>query len=249
MVSTIPRVELRNVWKAFGAMQSLRGVNLRVYPGEVLGLVGDNGAGKSTLMKVLSGTVVPDSGTILYDGNPVYFAHPRDARRRHIEMVYQDLSLCDDLDVAGNLFLGREPSRIPGFLDRRRMHQDAAAMLRSLGINISNTRLPVRYMSGGQRQAVAISRAVFFDPTVLIMDEPTSALAVREVHLVLDLIHRVSQLGVSVILITHRLHDLFDVCNRITVMFEGQVVTELEVGQTNLDHLVSCMLGEKDITT
>jgi simple sugar transport system ATP-binding protein len=243
--SAIPRVELQNIHKTFGAVQSLRGVNLKVHPGEVLGLVGDNGAGKSTVMKVLAGTVVPDQGTILYEGKPVHFTRPRDARKLSIEMVYQDLALCDDLDVACNLFLGREPVRIPGFVHRKRMHEEAASLLQSLGISIPSTRLPVRYMSGGQRQAVAICRAVSFNPSVLIMDEPTSALAVREVRMVLDLIRRISERGVSVILITHRLHDLFEVCDRITVMFEGHDTADLPIQQTNLDDLVRHMLSEE----
>jgi simple sugar transport system ATP-binding protein len=242
----VPRVELQNIQKTFGAVQSLRGVNLKVYPGEVLGLVGDNGAGKSTVMKVLAGTVTPDDGTILYEGNPVRFARPRDARRLRIEMVYQDLSLCDDLDVASNLFLGREPVRMPGFINRPRMHEETLALLDSLGITLPSTYLPVRYMSGGQRQAVAICRAVSFDPSVLIMDEPTSALAVREVRMVLELIRRVSERGVSVILITHRLQDLFEVCDRITVMFEGQDTADLPIQQTNLEDLVHHMLGVEE---
>jgi simple sugar transport system ATP-binding protein len=159
-------------------------------PGEVLGLVGDNGAGKSTLTKVLSGAVIPSSGTIRIDGEQQQFANPADSRRCHIEMVYQDLSLCDTVDVAGNLFMGREPMKsvlgIP-FLDEARMHADAREMLKGLGISIPDTRLLVRNLSGGQRQAIAIARAAAFDPKVLIMDEPTAALAVAEVEAVLEL--------------------------------------------------------------
>ena len=178
--TTPPRVEMINITKTYGSIRSLRGVNLELAPGEVLGLVGDNGAGKSTLTKVLSGAVIPSGGTIRIDGEQQQFANPADSRRCHIEMVYQDLSLCDTVDVAGNLFMGREPMKsvlgIP-FLDEAKMHADAREMLKGLGISIPDTRLLVRNLSGGQRQAIAIARAAAFDPKVLIMDEPTAALA------------------------------------------------------------------------
>ncbi|HIF8343982.1 TPA: ATP-binding cassette domain-containing protein, partial [Klebsiella pneumoniae] len=187
-----------NITKTYGSIRSLRGVNLELAPGEVLGLVGDNGAGKSTLTKVLSGAVIPSSGTIRIDGEQQQFTNPADSRRCHIEMVYQDLSLCDTVDVAGNLFMGREPMKsvlgIP-FLDEAKMHADAREMLKGLGISIPDTRLLVRNLSGGQRQAIAIARAAAFDPKVLIMDEPTAALAVAEVEAVLELIRRVSARG------------------------------------------------------
>ncbi len=180
--------------ETYGSIRSLRGVNLELAPGEVLGLVGDNGAGKSALTKVLSGAVIPSSGTIRIDGEQQQFTDPADSRRCHIEMVYQDLSLCDTVDVAGNLFMGREPMEsvlgIP-FLDEAKMHADAREMLKGLGISIPDTRLLVRNLSGGQRQAIAIARAAAFDPKVLIMDEPTAALAVAEVEAVLELIRLV----------------------------------------------------------
>jgi simple sugar transport system ATP-binding protein len=243
-----PRVRMRNIAKRYGAIQSLRGVNLEVAPGEVLGLVGDNGAGKSTVSKVLSGAVVPDDGSIEIDGQRVHFDNPGDARVHQIEMVYQDLSLCDTVDVAGNLFLGREPMRricgVP-VLDHAKMHRDAREMLDGLGIRIPNTRLEVENLSGGQRQAIAISRAVSFDPKVLIMDEPTAALAVAEVEAVLDLVRTVSARGVSVILISHRLQDLFLVCDRISVMYEGQNVADRPIGETNLQEIVDLIVGHK----
>lgn len=242
------RVEMVNITKTYGSIRSLRGVNLRLGPGEVLGLVGDNGAGKSTLTKVLSGAVVPTSGAIRIDGTEQHFSNPADARRCHIEMVYQDLSLCDSVDVAGNLFMGREPLRhrfgIP-FLDQAKMHDDAREMLKGLGISIPDTRLLVRNLSGGQRQAIAIARAAAFEPKVLIMDEPTAALAVAEVEAVLALIKRVSARGVSVILITHRLQDLFLVCDRIMVMYEGSNVADRQVAETSLSDIVNLIVGEK----
>jgi simple sugar transport system ATP-binding protein len=241
------RVVMRGIRKRYGTIEALRGVDLTLGPGEVLGLVGDNAAGKSTLTKILAGAEIPDSGEIFVDGRAVRFASPADARRQRIEMVYQDLSLCDSIDVAGNLFLGREPVRpLAGvnFLDSRRMHDDAAKVLETLDIRVPSTRLRVGGLSGGQRQSVAIGRAAAFDPAVLIMDEPTSALAVAEVEAVLRLIRRVSERGVSVILITHRLQDLFRVCDRIMVMYEGRNVAERAVGETGLEEIVRLIVAE-----
>ncbi len=242
------RVRMSGIAKRYGPILSLDDVSLRVAPGEVLGLVGDNGAGKSTLSKVLSGAEVPDSGTVEIDGVPVRFASPMDARAAHVEMVYQDLSLCDTIDVAGNIFLGRELqtrfAAVP-FLAKRAMHAEAKAMLDALGIVIPDTRQKVENLSGGQRQSVAIARAVSFDPKVLIMDEPTAALAVAEVEAVLDLIRTVSARGVSVILITHRLQDLFLVCDRIQVMYEGRSVAERRIGETDIEEVVNLIVGRK----
>ena len=248
MASLPPRVRMRGIFKRYGAIQTLDDVSLDLAPGEVLGLVGDNGAGKSTLSKVLSGAVVPDGGTIEIDGTPVTFASPADARAQHVEMVYQDLSLCDTVDVAGNLFLGREPRRrilgLP-FLDKPRMRADATAMLQSLGIVVPDLSVQVENLSGGQRQSIAIGRAASFAPKVLIMDEPTAALAVAEVEAVLDLIRTVSAKGVSVILITHRLQDLFLVCDRLQVMYEGRSIAERAIPDTNLEEVVDLIVGRK----
>ena len=248
MASGIPRVRMRGISKRYGTIQTLDDVSLDLAPGEVLGLVGDNGAGKSTLSKVLSGAVVPDSGTIEIDGERVSFVSPADARAQHVEMVYQDLSLCDTVDVAGNLFLGREPRRrvlgVP-FLDKARMRADASAMLTSLGISVPDITVNVENLSGGQRQSIAIGRAASFHPKVLIMDEPTAALAVAEVEAVLELIRTVSARGVSVILITHRLQDLFLVCDRLQVMYEGRAIAERAIPDTNLEEVVDLIVGRK----
>jgi len=243
--STPLRVHMRGVRKSFGALSVLRGVHLEVAPGEVIGLVGDNGAGKSTLMKMLAGAETPDSGDILIDGEQMAGSGPRAARAHGIEMVYQDLALCNDLDVAANLFLGRE--RVSGLwrrLAHDRMHREAAEHLSRLHIRISNTRQKVANMSGGQRQAIAIARAVTFDPKVLVLDEPTAALAAREVEMTLKLIRDISARGVSVILITHRLQDLFEVADRFVVLHEGVNHAELDPKETDLSGLVNAMMGK-----
>ncbi|NKJ35628.1 ATP-binding cassette domain-containing protein [Rhizobium sp. SG570] len=237
-----PAVSLRGIRKTFGSHQALRGVDLDLFPGECLGLVGDNAAGKSTLTKIISGTYLPDEGTISLNGEEVRLSGPADARDRHIEMVFQDLSLCDHIDVVGNLFLGRELTKGP-FLDRKRMLVEARGMLDALEIRIPRLSAKVEKLSGGQRQAIAIARAASFNPQVLIMDEPTSALAVAEVEAVLSLINRVKAKGVSVVLITHRLQDLFRVCDRIAVMYEGTKVAERDIGKTNLEDLVKLIVG------
>lgn len=242
---TPPRVEMRNIVKTYGVLEVLKGVSLRVAPGEVIGLVGDNAAGKSTLMKVLSGAVIPDSGSIHIDGVESTIDKPRDSRELGIEMVYQDLALCDDLDVAANLFLGREQYHpITRRLDKKRMHEQAAEHLRNLHIRVTDTHQLVANLSGGQRQAIAIARAVTFDPKVLILDEPTAALAAKEVAVVLELIRNISQRGVSVILITHRLQDLYEVADRFVVLYEGVIDAELMPSETSLERLVMAMMGQ-----
>ncbi|AJW98913.1 ABC transporter family protein [Burkholderia gladioli] len=237
-----PVLSLRDIRISFGSFQALRGVDLDLYPGECLGLIGDNAAGKSTLTKIMAGTYIPDSGEIFVGGEAVRLADPADARRRHIEMVYQDLSLCDAIDVAGNLYLGREISS-RGFLRRRQMLEEGERLLANLKIRIPDLGANVEQLSGGQRQAIAIARAASFEPRVLIMDEPTSALAVAEVEAVLALIDRVKAQGVSVVLITHRLQDLFRVCDRIAVMYEGTKVAERRIADTSLEELVRLIVG------
>jgi simple sugar transport system ATP-binding protein len=225
----VPLMSLRGIGKSFGSLTALRGVDLDVFGGECLGLVGDNAAGKSTISKIISGEDVRLEG-------------PAQARLLRIEMVYQELSLCDTIDVAGNLFLGRELCRA-GFLDKPRMIREGREMLDALGIRIPSMRAKVARLSGGQRQSIAIARAASFAPRVLLLDEPTSALAVAEVEAVLGLIHRVKAQGVAVVLVTHRLQDLFRVCDRIAFMYEGTKVAERLIGQTNLEEVVQLIVG------
>ncbi len=244
-MTDVPLIEARGITKSYGAVDVLRGVDLTLAPGEVLGLVGDNGAGKSTMMKILAGTVHHDGGTIRIKGKTVRFSNPSDAQAEKIGIVYQDLALCDSLDVAANLFLGREPHSGP-FMRLRHMHEEATKVLREFGVRVKSTHQLISELSGGQRQSVAIARAASIDPEVLILDEPTAALAVAEVESVLRLIKEVAARGVGVILITHRLQDLFRVCDRITVMYEGRSVDDAPIDELNIEKLVAMITRDED---
>lgn len=236
-------IDAAGLEKFYGPIRALAAVDLSLEEGEVLGLVGDNGAGKSTLMKVLSGAETPDAGRIEVDGEQVSLTSPADARAKRIDMVYQDLALCESIDVAGNLFLGREPRRGP-FIDRAAMHDRAARMLGDLDVKVPSTRVPVANLSGGQRQSVAIARAVSFEPRVLLLDEPTAALAVAEVRSVLGLIRRITEEGVGVILVTHRLQDIFEVCDRVQVVYEGRTAAIEPIEKLDLEQLVGLITGK-----
>ena len=243
-----PLVRMRRIEKNFGAVRALRGTDLDLWPSEVLGLVGDNAAGKSTLMKILTGVHRPDSGEVFFEGKAVSFNSPQDSRALGIEMIYQNLALAQNLDVVANVFLGRERMRtvIPGlisWLDEARMEQDTHNLLERLRINIASVRTNVERMSGGQQQAVAIARAVAFQARVVIMDEPTASLAVKEVGKVLDLIRQLRESGVSVILISHRLQDVFTVCDRVMVLRNGERVAERTIADITMDEAVKYIVG------
>jgi ABC-type sugar transport system ATPase subunit len=242
---------MRRIEKNFGAVRALRGTDLDLWPSEVLGLVGDNAAGKSTLMKILTGAHRPDSGEVFFEGKAVSFNSPQDSRALGIEMIYQNLALAQNLDVVANVFLGRERMRtvIPGlisWLDEARMEQDTRNLLERLRINIASVRTNVERMSGGQQQAVAIARAVAFQARVVIMDEPTASLAVKEVGKVLDLIRQLRESSVSVILISHRLQDVFTVCDRVMVLRNGERVAERTIADITMDEAVKYIVGAED---
>jgi len=253
MTEATPVVEMRNIRKSFAAVQALRGVDLELQRGEVLGLVGDNAAGKSTLMKVLSGAYIPEEGEILIEGRNAHMANPLDARRLGIEMVYQDLALANNLDVTGNVFLGREAVSAQigplGVMDSRRMEQEAKRLLARLKIAIPSVRLLVERLSGGQRQAVAIARATAFDSKVIIMDEPTAALSVAAITQVLDLVRELKAQGASIIIISHRLEDIYSVSDRLIVMRQGRKVRDTPI-RGNIDEfresVVAYMIGARD---
>jgi ABC-type sugar transport system ATPase subunit len=241
-------LELQGIEKGFGAVKVLHGVNLTVAPGEVVGLVGDNGAGKSTLMKCLTGVYSVDQGRILFDGQDVTDTAPGERRARGIEMIYQDLALAPQQDVANNIFLGREPVKrlfglIPGFVDKARIDTEAQRMIDTLGVKVPSIHIPVGMLSGGQQQTIAIARALTFQPKLVIMDEPTAALAVKEVQSVLDLIARMSKEGIGVILISHRLNDIFAACSRIVVLRRGDIIADLDRQKTDMAEVVSYIVG------
>lgn len=238
--SAVPLFEMRGICKRYGGVQALNDAQLAVYPGEVHALVGDNAAGKSSLIKVLSGAVVRDSGTIRKNGADVDIRSPRDAKKLGIETVYQDLALCDNLDVPSNIFMGRELTMGGGgpFLDLKRMESESKTLLARLKINMPSVRQLVSGMSGGQRQCVAIARAVYFDAQVVILDEPTAALGVQETAKVNALIREMRDQGLSVILISHNLRHVFDLCDRISVLKTGRFVGSRRTGETTQDEIL-----------
>jgi ABC-type sugar transport system ATPase subunit len=244
---------LQGIRKSFGAVDVLHGVDLSVEAGEVIGLVGDNGAGKSTLMKTITGIYRADSGSIELAGQDILPLDPGQRRQLGIEMIYQDLSLAKQQDVAANIFLGREPTKklfglIPGFVDKAEMDRQAAKMIERLGAHLPSINRSVGSFSGGQQQTVAIARALTFNPRLVIMDEPTAALAVREVQSVLDLIRRLKSEGIAVILISHRLNDVLVVTDRIVVLRHGRAEANLVTARTNMNEVVSRIVGGGDIS-
>lgn len=248
-----PVVEMRNIKKNFAAVQALRGVDLALRQNEVLGLVGDNAAGKSTLMKVLSGAYQPDGGQILIEGKVVHFSNPMDARRQGIEMVYQDYALANNLDVVANVFMGREVVQLNlglfKVMDFWRMEQETKSLLDRLKINIPSVRQRVERLSGGQRQAVAIARATAFDAKVIIMDEPTAALSVAAIEKVLELIRELKAQGASIIIISHRLEDIYQVSDRMIVLRQGRKVSDMAIEGDIHDfreRTVAYMIGARD---
>ena len=249
MTEAHPILEAHGISKAFGHVQALRDVDLELMPGEVLGLVGDNGAGKSTLIKILSGALQPDSGQILVDGQVVHLRSPVAAQHFGIETVHQDLAVVPMLDVAENLFLGREP-RFGGrlgiflrFLNKRLMRREAARHLQSLNIGIKSVRQRVDLLSGGQRQGVAVARATAFGRRIVIMDEPTAALGVRESRGVLDLMRRINEQGLSIILISHNMPQVIEITDRVMVLRHGERVGVVRTADTNVEQIVRLITG------
>ncbi|WP_305988934.1 ATP-binding cassette domain-containing protein [Roseibium sp. MMSF_3544] len=241
-------LELSGVEKSFGAVQVLHGVDLSVDAGEVIGLVGDNGAGKSTLMKTITGVYTTDKGRITFNGEDVTSRTPGERRSSGIEMIYQDLALAPQQDVANNIFLGREPTKrflgvLPGFVDKSRIDLEAQEMVDRLGVHVPSIDIPVGMLSGGQQQTIAIARALTFKPKLVIMDEPTAALAVREVESVLNLIRQMRDEGITTILISHRLNDVFEACGRIVVLRRGNVIADLKRDETDMAEVVSYIVG------
>ena len=243
---TTPLLQARSISKRFGALQALADVDVDIHAGEVLAILGDNGAGKSTFIKILSGAYEPSAGTLLLDGAPVSFASPQDAADVGIATIFQELALSENLSIAENVFLGRELVRrvlgVP-FLKRQAMKQKVAELLNTLEAHISDPEATVGSLSGGQRQAVAISRALNLNARLVIMDEPTAALAVAETRKVLQLIRRLAEGGRAVILISHNMHDVFEVADRIVVFRRGRKIAERRRSETDPEEVVSFITG------
>ncbi len=244
--STSPILELRKVSKSFGAVQVLYDVDFHVAPGEVMALVGDNGAGKSTLVKCIAGIYPIDDGEIVFEGKPVTVHGPKDAAGLGIEVVYQDLALADNLDIVQNMFLGREETGSMFRLNETDMEARAKETLASLSVTtVRSVRQNVAGLSGGQRQSVAVAKAVMWNSSVVILDEPTAALGVAQTAQVLDLVRRLGQQGLAVILISHNLHDIFEVGDSVTVLRLGQNVAEYKVKDTNQQQVVEAITAGK----
>jgi ABC-type sugar transport system ATPase subunit len=246
-----PILSIRGLTKRFGGLVAVNDVSWDVYPGEVVGLLGDNAAGKSTLIKCVSGVYQADVGQIFFEGRECNFSRPIDARQEGIETIYQDLALANNLDVGANIFLGREMKRsyfggLIKTLDEQTMLQESETALNSLEIHFPTLTQPIENLSGGQRQAVAIARAVYWDAKLMIMDEPTNNLGVPEQQKVLALIRKLRDQGVPIILITHILPDVFAVTDRVMVMRRGRKVTEKKTAETNTEELVQYMVGARD---
>jgi D-xylose transport system ATP-binding protein len=241
----MPVIELTDVEKRFGPVEVLKGVNLRAFAGKVTALVGDNGAGKSTLVKGLAGVQPYDAGEVKFNGEPVGLHTPREASALGIEIVYQDLALCENLDIVQNMFLGREETAF-GTMDEGVMERQASETLQSLSVRtVKSVRQKVSSLSGGQRQTVAIARSVLKDAKVVILDEPTAALGVAQTEQVLNLVRRLADNGVAVIIISHNLADVFKVADYISVLYLGKMVAELETKKTNNEEVVGYITGIK----
>lgn len=247
MAHVQPILQVKDLYKRFGGLVAVDHVSLDIYPGEVVGLLGDNGAGKSTLIKMISGAYRSDGGQILLNNEAVSFSTPMEARRRGIETIYQDLALCENLDASANIFLGREKMRrqlgVFKVLDRSYMQHEAHLILDQLDIRIPELRNPIRQLSGGQRQAVSIARAVYWKAHLMIMDEPTAALGVPEQLKVLELIRTLRDQGVPVILISHNMQDVFAVADRVIVMRRGSKAGERKISETDENEVVGLMVG------
>jgi D-xylose transport system ATP-binding protein len=245
-LSDVPVLELRGVSKSFGAVQALYQVDFHVAPGEVMALVGDNGAGKSTLIKCIAGIHPADEGTVIFDGNEVHIHGPKDAAKLGIEVVYQDLALADNLDVVQNMYLGREDVDGLRRLDETRMEAKAKETLAGLSVTtLQSVRQTVAGLSGGQRQSVAVAKAVMWNSRVVILDEPTAALGVAQTRQVLDLVRRLGEQGLAVILISHNLHDIFEVADSITVLRLGQNVADYKRTEVNEEQVVHAITAGK----
>lgn len=239
-----PLIRMRDIYKKFGGVQALENVDFDLGYHEIVGLVGDNGAGKSTLIEILSGVYRYDRGEIFLEGEKVDIRTPRDAKELGIETVHQDLGLVDNLNVAKNMFLGKEPTKF-GLLNKRYMERESQRILGELRIEISSVRSTVRNLSGGQRKAIAVGKAIYTKPRIVIMDEPTAALAVKETEEVLKLIIQLKERGLSVVFISHVLQEIFSATDRIVVLRSGKKVGDKKTEETNMEETIRLMVGTR----
>jgi D-xylose transport system ATP-binding protein len=240
-----PLVELRDMQKSFGGIKAVDHVTIDLYPGEVVGVLGHNGAGKSVLMKMLSGAIQRDGGSILINGQEAVINNPRDARKYNIETIYQTLALADNLDASSNLFLGRELTTPLGFVDDATMEAETRKIMARLNPNFRRYSTPVSGLSGGQRQSVAIARAVYFNAKILIMDEPTAALGPAETRMVAELIGELKKQGLGIFLIDHDVHQVKALCDRASVMKNGQLVGTVDVAEVTTDDILAMIIAGK----
>jgi len=241
----VPAVDMRDIRVSFGGVHAVDGVSVNVFPGEVMGLVGGNGAGKSTLMKALSGARPPDEGQILVNGQPASIKNPGDAKHYGIETIYQTLALADNVDAAANVFLGREIVSRFGSLDDAAMESATRKVMTRLNPRFKNFKAPVKSLSGGQRQSVAIARAIQVNAKILIMDEPTAALGPAETAQVRDLVAQLKQEGIAIFLISHDIHDVFDLADRITVMLQGRLAGTVDKNKVTKDEVLGMIIMGK----
>jgi D-xylose transport system ATP-binding protein len=242
VAASTPLVQLRHIEVAFGGLHAVRDVSIDLYPGELIGLVGHNGAGKSTLMRALSGAHPADSGEIWIDGKHVSIRNPRDAKTYNIETIYQTLALADNIDAPGNMFLGRELMTRIGTLDDDSMESETRKIMHRLNPNFTRFSQPVVSLSGGQRQAIAIARAIYFNARILIMDEPTAALGPSETAQVHNLVRQLKSEGIGIFLVSHDIHDVFDLSDRICVMYHGGVVDVVKPADVTQDEVLGMII-------
>jgi D-xylose transport system ATP-binding protein len=241
-IDTTPLIEMRDISIAFGGIKAVDDVSVDLHPGEVVGLLGHNGAGKSTLIKILSGAYKPDGGEIYVNGERADISTPRDAKRHGIETIYQTLALADNIDAAGNIFLGREVLTPYGTLDDATMEAETRKVMARLNPHFRRFKEPVKALSGGQRQSVAIARAIYFNARVLIMDEPTAALGPQETQQVADLVLQLKREGIGIFLISHDIHDVFGLADRISVMKNGKLVGSAKVTDVTQDEVLGMII-------
>lgn len=244
-METTPIIKMRGISKRFGGIQAVRDINLDIFRGEVLGIVGGNGAGKSTLIKILSGAYTADTGEIYYQGKRINITNPRHAKSWAIETIYQHLALADNMNVPENIFLGRELTNRLGILNKRAMEIEARAMVDRLKLKIDSFKTKVRHLSGGQRQCVAINRAIYFQAKILIMDEPTASLGIQETEMVHELVGNLKKEGIAIILISHDLHDVFKISERIAVLKHGLLAGVKKTKETTKDEILSMIIMGK----